>query len=328
MLVKASLYSSGQKVRDINMEEIISAPFDDDHFFWAAMYEPTPEEIQKIFSKVKVHELALEDLAHGNQIPKVEEYDENIFTVLKQVEIDKATGDLKIGEVYLFAGANYVISIRKGVGKNFTYTRHIVEKKPSLLKHGSGYVLYSIMDSVVDRYFPIISAMETELADLENQMFDNTKALENKREVIEGLHKLKGKIRELNNCMLPLMDATSRLFGGRVPDICESLDDYFRDVHDHLVRLTTKLDTLGDSANSSIQTCVAILTIEDNKVTKSLAAWAAIFAVVTFMAGIWGMNFAHMPEINWKFGYPMALSLMVAAACGLRYRFKKMGWLQ
>ena len=328
MLVKASLYNNGQKVKDINMDEIMSASLEDDNFFWAAMYEPTQEEIQKIFSKVKVHELALEDLAHGNQIPKVEEYDEGIFTVLKQVEIDKATGELNIGEVYLFAGTNYVISIRKGAGKNFTYTRHIVEKKPSLLKHGAGFVLYSIMDSVVDRYFPIISKVEQELADLENQMFDNSKALESKREVIEGLHKLKGKIRELNNCMLPLMDATSRLFGGRVPDVCENLDDYFRDVHDHLVRLTNKLDTLADTANSSIQTCVAILTIEDNKVTKSLAAWAAIFAVVTFMAGIWGMNFTHMPDVNWKYGYPMALTLMVSAACGLRYRFKKMGWLQ
>jgi magnesium transporter len=327
MLVKASLYEDGKKIKDLDMDEIISGPLKYDNFFWAAMYEPTEEEIQKIFSKLKIHELALEDLVHGNQIAKVEEYDENLFAVLKQVEIDKLTGELLIGEVYVFAGENYVISIRKGVGKTFTSTRHIVEKKPALLKFGSGYVLYAIMDSVVDRYFPVISEIEKELAELENEIFDNSKQLESKRDVIEGLHKLKGKIRLLNNCMLPLLDATTKLFGGRVPDVCEKLDDYFRDVHDHLVRLTTKLDTLAETANSSIQTSVAILTIEDNKITKSLAAWAAIFAVVTFMAGIWGMNFAHMPELNWKYGYPLAIGLMLGAGLGVRYHFKKMGWL-
>lgn len=327
MLVKASLYADGKKIQDMSMEDVVSCSLTDDNFFWAALYEPTEQELQRIFSKVKIHELALEDMVNGNQIPKIEEYEENLFTVLKQVEIDKETGELKFGEVYVFAGTNYVVSIRKGVGKNFTSTRHLVERKPSLLRYGSGYVLYAIMDSVVDRYFPVISQVESELAELENKIFDNKDQIEGKRDVIEGLHKLKGKIRILNNCMLPLMDATSSLFGGRVPDVCENLDNYFRDVHDHLLRLTTKLDTLAETANSSIQTSVAILTIEDNKVTKKLAAWAAIFAVVTFMAGIWGMNFSQMPEINWKYGYPLALTLMVSAALGLRYHFKRMRWI-
>lgn len=327
MLVRAALYNDGKKIKDLNVDDIASEQVDDDEFFWAAMFEPTQGEIQKIFSKVKIHELALEDLVHGNQMPKIEEYDENLFTVAKQIEIDPETSELTVGEVYIFAGMNYVISIRKGVGKNFTLTRHLAEKKPSLLKYGAGYVLYAILDAIVDRYFPIMNYIEGELADLENQMFESKESLENKRDIIERLHKLKGKIRVLRNCIVPLMDNTSKLFGGRVPDVCEGLDNYFRDVHDHLVRLTTNLDTIAEAANSSIQTSVALLTVEDNKITKKLASWAAIFAVVTFMAGLWGMNFKNMPELEWKYGYPMALGLILIAALSLRYRFKKAGWI-
>jgi magnesium transporter len=327
MLVKASLYNEGKKVKDLGMEDIISCSLGYDEFFWAALLDPTQEEIQKLFSKVKVHELALEDLTHGGQMPKVEEYDENLFTVLKQIEIDKETGDLVVGDVYVFAGENYVISIRKGVGKSFTTTRHLVEKKPALLKYGSGFVLYSILDAVVDRYFPVLAALEKELEELENKIFDTKESSNGKKDVIEGIHNLKSKVRVLRTCILPLMDSTSKLFGGRVPDICENLDNYFRDVHDHLSKLVTHLDTLSEAAASSIQTSVAILTVEDNKITKKLAAGASIFAAVTFMAGVWGMNFKNMPELDWKYGYPLALSLMATVGFSLRYKFKKMGWI-
>lgn len=327
MLVKAALYKDGKKINDMNMTDISSYELGQEEFFWAAMLNPTENEIKEIFSKVKIHELALEDLIHGNQRSKVEEYDENLFTVLKQVEINKETGELDIGDVYVFSGENYVISIRIGFGNGFTTTRHIVEKNPKLLKFGAGYVLYSIIDAVVDRYFPIIAELEKELNDLENKIFDHQESSENKKVIIERLHKLKGKARLLRRCIVPLMDSISKLFGGRVPEICENLDKYFRDAHEHLSKLINNLDTLYETANSSIQTSIAILTVEDNKITKKLAAWAAIFAVVTFMAGVWGMNFKKMPELESNYGYPVALICMFLAAFSMRFKFKKSGWI-
>ncbi len=324
MLINATCYENGKKLFELSKEQLISFSPGENQFFWAAVADPTEEELKLLFSKVKVHELAYEDLVHGNQISKVEEYDEDLFVVLKQIKLND--GEVSFGDIYVFAGENYVISIRKGVGDPLTATRILVEKNTNLLKKGSGYVLYAVIDTVVDRYFPIIALLQKEIDLLEDQIFQKSDD-KSKEQLIEKLHNFKRNLREVQNAINPLLDSVHKLFGGRVPDICDGLDDYFRDTYDHLTRIDNSLDNLAESANSTIQTNVALITIEENKITKKLAAWAAIFAAVTFLAGIWGMNFAHMPEINWKFGYPFALSVMVAAVLGLRYRFKKMGWL-
>lgn len=324
MLINATCYENGKKSFELSKEQIVSFTPSENQFFWAAVADPTEEELKLLFSKVKVHELAYEDLVHGNQISKVEEYDEDLFVVLKQIKL--SDGELSFGDIYVFAGENYVISIRKGIGEPLTSTRTLVEKNTNLLKKGSGYVLYAIIDTVVDRYFPIIALLQKEIDQLEDQIFQKSDD-KSKEQLIEKLHNFKRNLREVQNAINPLLDSVHKLFGGRVPDICEGLDNYFRDTYDHLTRIDNSLDNLAESANSTIQTNVALITIEENKITKKLAAWAAIFAAVTFLAGIWGMNFAHMPEINWKYGYPFALSVMVIAVLGLRYKFKKVGWL-
>lgn len=324
MLINATCYENGKKSFELSKEQIVSFTPGENQFFWAAVADPTEEELKLLFSKVKVHELAYEDLVHGNQISKVEEYDEDLFVVLKQIKL--SDGELSFGDIYVFAGENYVISIRKGIGEPLTSTRTLVEKNTNLLKKGSGYVLYAIIDTVVDRYFPIIALLQKEIDQLEDQIFQKSDD-KSKEQLIEKLHNFKRNLREVQNAINPLLDSVHKLFGGRVPDICEGLDNYFRDTYDHLTRIDNSLDNLAESANSTIQTNVALITIEENKITKKLAAWAAIFAAVTFLAGIWGMNFAHMPEINWKYGYPFALSVMVIAVLGLRYKFKKVGWL-
>ncbi len=324
MLINATCYENGKKLFELSKEQLLSFAPTENQFFWAAVADPTEEELKLLFSKVKVHELAYEDLVHGNQISKVEEYDEDLFVVLKQIKLTE--GELSFGDVYVFAGENYVISIRKGVGEPLTATRALVEKNTNLLKKGSGYVLYAIIDTVVDRYFPVIALLQKEIDLLEDQIFQKADD-KSKEQLIEKLHNFKRNLREVQNAINPLLDSVHKLFGGRVPDICEGLDNYFRDTYDHLTRIDNSLDNLAESANATIQTNVALITIEENKITKKLAAWAAIFATVTFLAGIWGMNFAHMPEINWKYGYPFALSVMVLVVLGLRYKFKKVGWL-
>jgi magnesium transporter len=179
---------------------------------------------------------------------------------------------------------------------------------------------------VVDRYFPVLDALETELEEIEEHIFDRERG-GSPRANIERLYALKRKVMVLKHAVAPLMEAVSKLYGGRVPRTCANLQEYFRDIYDHLTRLNSSIDTARDTIGTAIQVNLSMVTIEESEVNKRLAAWAGIFAVATAFAGIWGMNFEFMPELKWKYGYPLALLLM-GGICGLLYwRFKKSGWL-
>jgi len=197
------------------------------------------------------------------------------------------------------------------------------ERESHLLKHGSGFVLYALMDAVVDTYFPLIDELEVELEAIEEIIFAKGKARSN----IERLYELKRKLTVLKHAVTPLMEASGKLSGGRVPQVCVNSEAYFRDVYDHLVRINASVDGIRDTVGTAIQVNLSMVTIEESEVNKRLAAWAGIFAVATAFAGIWGMNFKAMPELQWEYGYPTALAI-IAASCGvLYYRFKRAGWL-
>jgi magnesium transporter len=193
-----------------------------------------------------------------------------------------------------------------------------------LLRFGPGFVLYALMDAAVDGYFPILDRLETELELIENLIFGKNGEM---RSNIERLYALKQSAMVLKHAVAPLMEATTRLFGGRVPRMCADTGEYFRDVHDHLVRLDAAVDTMRDTIATAIHVNLAMVAIEESEVTKRLAAWAGIFAVATAFAGIWGMNFEHMPELSWRFGYPFALFTIVTACGYAWHRFRKAGWL-
>jgi magnesium transporter len=191
------------------------------------------------------------------------------------------------------------------------------------LRLGSSFVLYALMDAVVDRYFPVIDDLETQLEAIEERLFDKDAALSN----IEQLYALKRKVVVLKHAVMPLMEATGKLHGGRVPPVCAATQDYFRDVYDHLARMNATIDAVRDTITTAILVCQSTVSIEQNEINKRLAAWAGIFAVATAFAGIWGMNFHHMPELSLEYGYPLAL-VAIAGTCGfLYYRFKRSGWL-
>jgi magnesium transporter len=197
------------------------------------------------------------------------------------------------------------------------------EREPQLLKHGAGFVLYALIDAVVDRYFPIIDALETELEEIEEQIFKSGNARMN----TERLYALKQKVMIMKHAVAPLTEAVGKLYGGRVPRVCSGTQEYFRDVYDHLIRMNTTIDTIRDTIVTAIQVNLSMVTIEDNEVTKRLAAWAGIFAVATALVRVWGMNFKNMPELEWTYGYPIALFIIVVACWALYRRFKKAGWL-
>jgi len=237
--------------------------------------------------------------------------------------LEVAGDELRVGEVNVFTGPNYVLSVRNRTEQGFLGVRARCEREPELLSHGSGYVLYALMDAVVDRYFPVLDAIEAELEAVEERIFANTSARAN----IEALYYVKQKLTTVKHATASLLESTSKLYGGRVPQVCAGLGDYFRDVYDHLVRLNQSLDSLRDTVNTALQVNLAMITISETEVTKRLAAWGALLAVPTYIASLYGMNFENMPELKWQYGYVMALALMLALDLYLWYRFRKSGWL-
>lgn len=321
MLVNCVAYQSGKKLSDISVEDVSEYIKESDCFVWVALKDAEPHELEKMQHEFGLHELAVEDARVGHQRPKIEEYGDSLFTVMHSVELNE--GELQVGEVAIFVADNYVLSTRNRSQQGFLGVRARCEREPHHLKQGSAFVLYALMDAVVDRYFPVVDALESELETIEEQIF--TKGAQ--RANIERLYELKRKVVTLKHAVAPLMEAVGKLSGGRVPLICANTQEYFRDVHDHLYRINTSIDSIRDTISTAIQVTLSMVTIDENDVNKRLAAWAAIFGVATAFVGIWGMNFKHMPELEWKYGYPFSLCV-VASVCGyLYYRFKKSGWL-
>ncbi|QEL66074.1 magnesium and cobalt transport protein [Oryzomicrobium terrae] len=321
MLINCVAYREGKKLADISIAEISDYLVLPGCFVWVALRDATREELEEMRQEFHLHELAVEDALHGHQRPKVEEYDDSLFAVMQLIEMQD--GELNCGEVDVFVGHNYVLSVRNRSSHDFLGVRGRCEREPHRLKDGAGFVFYALMDAVVDRYFPVLSELEAELETVEEQIFAKGAARSN----IERLYQLKRKVTELRHAVSPLMEAAGKLAGGRVPEVCASSQHYFRDVYDHLVRINAALDACRDTIGTAMQVNLSMVTIEENEVNKKLAAWAGIFAVATAFAGIWGMNFKAMPELDWEFGYPMALGV-IAMTCGyLYYRFKRAKWL-
>ncbi len=321
MLINCVVYQEGKRLCDIPVEAISDYVDRPDCFVWVALRDAEPAELDIMQEEFNLHELAVEDARHGHQRPKIEEYGDSLFVVIHTVEV--VEGELLVGEVAIFVERDYVLSVRSRSQQGFLGVRARCEREPHQLKMGPAFVLYALLDAVVDRYFPILEALELELEAIEEQIF--TKQAQ--KDTIERLYALKRKITVLKHAATPMMEATAKLYGGRVPQVCANTQEYFRDVHDHLYRINTSINSIRDTISTAIQVSLSMVAIEENEVNKRLASWAAIFAAATLFVGIWGMNFEHMPELNWRYGYPLALG-MVTAVCGyLYYRFKKAGWL-
>ncbi len=321
MLINCVAYQDGRKLADIPIEEIDQWLLKPGCFVWVALRDATDDELRLMQQEFDLHELAVEDARNGHQRPKIEEYDNALFVVMKLPELRQ--GELETGEVAIFVGVNFVLSVRNNSRQGFLGVRERCEREPDHLKQGAGFVLYALMDAVVDRYFPILDVMETDLEEIESRIFERGTARWN----IQRLYALKRRATELRHAVAPLLEVAGKLHGGRVPAVCSRSQEYFRDVHDHLARINGAIDGIRDTIGTAIQVNLSTVTIEESETTKRLAAWAAIFAVSTALAGIWGMNFEHMPELKWTYGYPMALGVIATSAGLLFWRFRRAGWL-
>jgi magnesium transporter len=326
MLVSCVAYENGRKLADIPAEDISEYVHRADCLVWVAMFEPTQAELDEMAQEFGLHELAVEDARNGHQRPKIEEYGDSLFAVLHPVEMVKledGTDDLQIGEVDIFVGRNYVLTVRHRTQMGFSSVRARAEREPELLRHGAGFVFYTLIDNVVDRYFPVLDQLETRLEAAEEQLFASASS----RSKIEELYALKRQLMALRHVVTPLMEAVGKLYGGRVPQLCQGTQEYFRDVYDHLARINGTIESIRETLTTGIQVNLALIGISDNEVTKRLAAWGALITVPTLIAGIYGMNFRNMPELNWSVGYPLAIFVMVAVDALLFIRFRRVKWI-
>lgn len=323
MLINCVAYQNGQKLSDIPVADIDQWLARPDCFVWVALRDPDEQELRKLQEEFGLHELAVEDALHGHQRPKIDEYGETVFVVMNTLEQQPGSDDIALGEVAIFVGINFVLSVRKRSQHHLLGVRERCEREPELLRLGAGFVFYAIMDAIVDRYFPLLDMLEIELENIEDNIFDGSDARSN----IKRLYALKRRATMLRHAVAPLLEVASKLHGGRVPTVCVGSQEYFRDVHDHLARINAGIDTARETIATAIQVNLSMVTIEESETTKQLAAWAAIFAISTALAGIWGMNFQHMPELEWRYGYPFALGVIFSAAGLAFWRFRKAGWV-
>lgn len=321
MLIDCVAYRGGIKLADLPIEDISEYLKLPDCFVWVALRDADDVELGKMQEEFGLHDLVIEDARHGYQRPKIEEYDASLFVAMHI--LDDTGENLELGELHVVVGHNFVLSICNRSNLNLPNVRDRCEREPELLGLGAGFALYALMDAVVDRYFPVIDNLELQLEAIEEHIFDKGAALGN----IEKLYELKRKLAVLKHAVTPLMEATGKLHGGRVPPVCATTQEYFRDVHDHLTRINTGIDAMRETIGTAIMVCQSTVSIEQNVINKQLAAWAAIFAVATVFTGIWGMNYKTMPELEWVYGYPVSL-FIIFLVCGLLYfRFKRSDWL-
>ncbi len=325
MLINCAAYQDGRKLADIDIDAISDYVAQTDCFVWVALKDPTPDELALMGEEFGLHELALEDARNGHQRPKIEEYGDALFAVLHTVALD-GDDEFQVGELSIFVGPNYVLSIRSHTEQDFRDVRKRCEHEPHLLREGAAFVFYALMDQVVDRYFPTLEALGAELEALEDRIFlKSTPAAS--RAIIEDLYSLKRRLVMLHQHTAPLLEPLAKLTGGRIPQICSGMEHYFRDVYDHLQRIVRTIEGRREMVVTAIQVNLGMISLSENEVTKRLGSFAALFAIPTMIAGIYGMNFNNIPELHWKYGFYGCLGLMLVTDFALWWRFKRAGWL-
>lgn len=321
MVVGCAAYEDGKRVADFSIDDVPKFRRGKGRFIWIGLHEPSEELLRKVQSLFGLHDLAIEDAHNAHQRPKLEVYGNSLFLVLHTAQI--LGGKVEFGETHIFVGDGYVVTVRHGASSSYTDVRARCESAPELLRKGEDFVLYSLIDFIVDNYPPVIDALELEVETLEESVFKDTFD----RGSIERIYDLKADLIALRRSVVPLADVTTRLMRFDVSLIDSDTHPYFRDVHDHVVRVAESIDNLREVLTAALEANLLLSSVQQNEVTKRLAGWAAILAVPTAVAGIYGMNFRYMPELEWVWGYPLTL-LGIGGICGyLYYRFHRAGWL-
>ena len=323
-VINSAAYCNGVRVADVPVADLGDAWRYSDRFLWVGLYEPGEQLLTHLQEAFGLHDLAIEDAHKAHQRPKLEVYDNSMFVVFRTARLsDGNERRIEFGETHAFLGSRYVITVRHGSMKSHVGLRARCEAAPQLLAKGEGFVLHALMDFVVDQYFPVIDALEAELDELEEPIFQGKFV----RSLTARIYHLQRDLLSLKQAVTPLMDVSAQLSRLDSPLIPHDTRPYFQDVHDHVMRIADLIDNLQQLSHTALEANLALITVAQNDDTKRLAAWAAILAVPTMIAGLYGMNFKHMPETEWVYGYPLVVAVMFGL-CGFLYGwFRKVGWL-
>ncbi|WP_354702074.1 Cobalt/magnesium transport protein CorA [Paraconexibacter sp. AEG42_29] len=325
MIVDCALYRHGQRVPgSMDPAAACAETFDDaDSFVWVGIADPVGEEFAKIADAFSLPALAVEDAMEAHQRPKFEVYGETLFVVIKPVRYVDSDEVVSVGEVQIFIHKRFLVTVRHGEATALADVRHEAETNPELLKHGPPAALHAILDRVVDDYDLVTEGVEQDIQQVEAQVFSG----ERHDNPAARIFALEREVLEFQRAVAPLLPAVDRLARGRLAEVVPELSPYFRDVHDHLLRTANRIDGFRALLSSALQANLTQITVRQNEDMRRISAWVAIAAIPTMLAGIYGMNFEHMPELRWQYGYPLALGVM-ATACGLLYRrLRRAGWL-
>jgi len=291
-------------------------------FIWIGLYEPTPGELDAVAEAFDLHPLAVEDALKAHQRPKLERYGDSLFLVLKTLWYVDEEDAVETGEINVFAGADFVVTVRHGVGSELHSSRMDLEMRESVLTHGPSAVLYGVCDRVVDGYELVAAALEEDVDEVESSVFSPARTNDSVR-----IYTLKREIAEVRRAVIPLREPISRFASGAVLGVEEASAPFFRDVADHLARVTETVDNLDTLLSSAFEAHLAGVSVQQSADMRKISAAVALAIVPTLIAAIYGMNFEHMPELHWTFGYPLALLLMVCCSSALWVFFKRSGWL-
>ena len=321
-----ALYRDGKRVScdlatdDLHgVRELARGPRD---FVWVGLFEPTAEELAEVADIYDLHPLAVEDALTAHQRPKLEKYHDTLFMVLRTLWYVDENDAVETGELNLFVGRGFVITVRHGKGSSLHEARLALEQMEKVLSHGTSAVVYAVCDTIVDRYEEVAEALVTDVDEVEESVFSDRRTNDSAR-----IYVLKRELLEMRRAVIPLAQPISRFVGGTVPGIDPEAAPYFRDVADHLARVAETIDDLERLLSSAFDSHIAQITLQQNDDMRKISAAVGLVAAPTLIAGIYGMNFDKMPELHWAAGYPFALVLMLLSSLAIFIVARRAGWL-
>jgi magnesium transporter len=326
VIVDCAHYRDGrrQNERPMSLDEAaaLCSRQDGDGFVWMGVVDPTPEELAEIQQRFGLHDLAVEDVQSFHLRPKMERYDDGVFlVVLRTARYDDAREEVDFGEISLFLGRRFAITVRQGVASDLHPARLRLEQRPELLLEGSASVLWALLDQVVDDYAPVVEELEKDIEQIEAAVFQGSVA------PTERIYFLRREVTDVYRAIHPLLNPLDSLERGTPEEVTPELQKYFRDVNDHLRLVNEEIASQRDLLATILEANMAVISNEQSEVVRKISGWAAIITVPTYVASFYGMNFKHMPELSWAVGYPAVVALMVALALGLYLYFKRVHWL-
>jgi magnesium transporter len=320
---RCTLYDDGRRQRDLAIGEISSVSARDGQFAWISVPHPKPETLRALQEAFGLHDLAVEDALRAHQRPKAEEYGDSLFVVVRTVRWDEEKKCVAFGETHLFVADHYLVAVRHGASTPHTEVRERCEATPHLLRKGPAYALYAVLDFVIDSYFPVLDELEAEVEDLEDDLFSSRPG----SQLTQRAYRLRRELGRFKRVVTPLLEVLHRLMRVDLRLVPEDIRVYFRDVYDHVMRINESLEQLRETAHSAIEANLALVSVRQNETMQMLAAYAAILAIPTLAAGIFGMNFDPMPGLHADKGFLVALGGMGVACTLLFWRFRRIGWL-